>query len=169
MCVSSPEEKWLVVYTKPKLEKKIAAEITSMAYECYLPLYTVARKWSDRIKRLRQPLFPNYLFVKINPREKFRVLSANGVIRLVAFKGELVAVSDEEIARIRMIEMAGCEITREHNYCIGEKVKVIEGVLSGLEGILVKRHTDKRFVVQLPLINQSIGVEIPMHCLERVS
>jgi len=166
---TTPQEKqWFVLYTRPKFEKKIAEEISLMSYDNYLPLRTIFRKWSDRIKRVREPLFPNYLFVKISVLEKHKVLSANGVVRFVTFEGRAVPVNEEEITKIRKIESVDYDISFEGFHTIGERVKVIKGAFIGMEGELIRRPKGSRLMIKLPVLNQAVSVEIPITCVERM-
>ena len=74
---------WYVVYTLSKHEKKVEKLLERKNIESYLPKRTIIRQWSDRKRKVEAPLFPNYLFVHIHPREFWKVLSTNGVIRFV--------------------------------------------------------------------------------------
>lgn len=162
------ERKWYVLYTRPKFEKKITQEILYQDTECYLPVRNELRKWSDRMKSIQSPLFANYVFVKMHLSEKTRILSIPGVIRMVSFEGRPVSISQEEIDKIKRIEAKGSDLTTEYFYCIGDKVRVVQGIFSGLEGILLRKSNQVRFVIKLPVINQAVSVEIESCQVERI-
>lgn len=161
-------KKWYVVYTRPKFEKKVLQETTLQHIECYLPVKQELRQWSDRVKRLQSPMFPNYLFVKIDIHDKVKVLRMDGVIHFVGFDGQPVAVSEDEIEKIRRIEGGSNTLTTEYYYCTGDKVRVKQGAFSGMEGILLRKSNQVRFVIKLPVISQAVSVEIESSCIERI-
>ncbi len=57
-------EGWYAAYTMPKFEKRIYGELVKKNVEAYLPVQQVFRQWSDRVKKIELPLFPNYIFVR---------------------------------------------------------------------------------------------------------
>ena len=87
---------WIVIYTYPKFEQKIEKELIKIDIETFLPMHEVVRQWSDRKKKLTLPLFPNYLFVRTDSRNRWKVLAIKGVVKFlsnnnqVAFLNELL-------------------------------------------------------------------------------
>lgn len=72
---------WYVVYTKPKWEKKVAEQLRNKGIECYCPLITQVRQWSDRKKKVEVPLFNSYVFVQLPDSERNAVFQSVGVVR----------------------------------------------------------------------------------------
>jgi transcription antitermination factor NusG len=160
---------WFVLYTRPNFEKKISREIDRLNYENYLPLRMTFRKWSDRVKRIEEPLFPNYLFVRMAASEKHNILSAEGAVRLVSFEGKPVPVKESEIAKIRKLESVGKEIMLEGQGCAGDKVRVIRGILAGYEGELLRKSKASRLLIKLAVLNQGVSVEISDRDVELIA
>ena len=71
---------WYVVYTKPKWEKKVAEQLINSGIECYCPLITQVRQWSDRKKKVEVPLFNSYVFVQLPDAERNKVFQSVGVV-----------------------------------------------------------------------------------------
>lgn len=92
---------WYVVYTKPKWEKKVAERLTQKGIECYCPLITQVRQWSDRKKKLEVPLFNSYVFVRLADVDRNLVFQSSGVIRYLFWLGKPAIVRDEEINTIK--------------------------------------------------------------------
>jgi hypothetical protein len=70
---ASPENatlhNWFAIYTSPRHEKRVCQYLKHREIEHYLPLYQVRRKWRNGATvTLDLPLFPGYLFVRIEPR-----------------------------------------------------------------------------------------------------
>lgn len=158
---STLEHKWFVVYTRPRYEKKIATEIAALnRHECYLPVRTVARKWGERVKKLEEPLFPNYLFVRTTPKNRMLLFDIPGVIRFVSFEGKAVTIADKEIEKIRLMESCGKEIQVEPYCSVGAPVIIKHGIFAGLQGILSRRLNNARLIVRMPLLKQAISIQV---------
>ena len=76
----SENQCWHVIYVRPKFERKVFATLLERGVESYLPLKKVVRQWRDRKKKMEVPVFPGYVFVKINRKEIANVYSTNGAI-----------------------------------------------------------------------------------------
>lgn len=95
------EMNWYVVYTKPKWEKKVAEQLSQKGIECYCPLITQVRQWSDRKKKLVVPLFNSYVFVRLAEVDRNLVFQSTGVVRYLFWLGKPAIVRDEEINTIK--------------------------------------------------------------------
>lgn len=163
-------KKWYVLYTRPKFEKKICKETDYLHIEHYLPLLTVTRRWSDRIKKIEEPLFSSYVFVKTSRARGIDLLQIPGVIRFVASEGRPAEIQESEIDRIRLIESQGSCVQRENYYTAGDEVIVTRGAFVGMKGILVESPEDEaRLLIRLSLLKQAISVEIPASDLMKIN
>jgi transcription antitermination factor NusG len=153
----------------PRHEKRIAKVMADRQIECFLPLYQAERQWKKRPPvTLEVPLFPTYLFARIAPLERGRVLGVPGVLSIIGNGRQSVPVPDEEIDVLR----AGLQLSsvEPHPYlAVGERVRVKHGPLTGYEGLLVRRKGSCRVVISVELIMQSISVEVDASELEPAS
>jgi len=94
-------KKWLVVYTKPRWEKKVNTSLVNKGIEAYCPLNKVRRKWSDRMKTIEEPLFKSYVFVKVEDAGMTEVRFVDGVLNYVYWNGKPAIVREEEIIEIK--------------------------------------------------------------------
>ena len=94
-------KKWLVVYTKPRWEKKVNTSLVKKGIEAYCPLNKVRRKWSDRMKTIEEPLFKSYVFVKVEDAGMTEVRFVDGVLNYVYWNGKPAIVREEEIVEIK--------------------------------------------------------------------
>ena len=74
---------WYAILTKSGREKNATLLLENSGFECYLPLSKSSRKWSDRTKEIDVPLFPGYLFCRMNPNDRLPVLITPGVVQIV--------------------------------------------------------------------------------------
>ena len=78
---------WYALYTKPKQEFKAAREFSAIEIEHYLPTITRLKQWSDRRKKVTEPLFNGYIFVFGNEKDRLIALEQAAVVRSVTFNG----------------------------------------------------------------------------------
>ncbi|MGC9344856.1 MAG: UpxY family transcription antiterminator [Bacteroidales bacterium] len=160
---------WYAVYTKPRNEKKVAYFFERDGIDHYLPLIQRIKIWSDRKKKVDEPLFSSYIFVHIEEREHLAVLKTQGVVRFVTFEGKKVPIRDVQIEAIRKYAETGEELLdNEGDYTIGKKVKVARGGMKGLEGRLVEILGKQRVKVEIEAIGQAVFIQIPKGNLEIV-
>jgi transcription antitermination factor NusG len=154
------EPRWYAAYTSANHEKSVAKQTEQRSLESFLPVYESVRHWKDRRVRLNLPLFPGYVFVRMNLRDRLKVLEIPGVARLVGFDGHPASVPNEDIETIRAC-IAGRHPIQPHRYVQrGQRVRVLSGPLAGLTGIVVRQKNCTRFVISLDLLMRSVSVEL---------
>jgi transcription antitermination factor NusG len=160
------DRRWYAVFTLPQNEKAAAKQLGLREVESFLPTYETARVWKNR-KRVNVvlPLFPTYLFVRISPRERSRVLQTPGVLHIVGNGRELLPLPDVDVEFLRS------DFCRQRSepygeLVVGQKVRVRSGVMQGAEGVLVRKNSSLRFVLTLALINQHLAIEVSADNLE---
>ncbi len=134
--------KWYAVYTRPRWEKKVNQLLQEKGTESYCPLNKVRRKWSDRVKIVKEPLFKSYVFVKVSDEDRSKVRMTAGVINFVYWEGKPAVIKEREIASIRRFldEYENVEV-RPSNHAVDERVRVTAGPLMDSEGkVLSVRH-----------------------------
>src|SRR5262249_7810691 len=129
-------------------------------YESYLPVYRTRRKWSDRSKSLELPLFPGYLFCRLDVQNRLPVLTTPGVLSIVGAGKNLIPVSDREIEAIRTIERSGLPLFPWPELAVGSKIVIEDGPLKGLEGVTIEIRKKHHLIVSVPLLQRSVSVEI---------
>jgi transcription antitermination factor NusG len=154
------EPHWYAAYTCANHEKCVALQLERRSVECFLPCYESVRRWKDRRVRLRLPLFPGYIFVRLALHDRLQVLEIPGLVRLVGFAGHPTRLPVEEIAMIRTC-LARRQFLEPCRYVrCGQRVRVLSGPLEGLSGIVVRQKNRTRFVISLELLMRSVSVEI---------
>jgi len=153
----------------PKSEKWLHRELTKRGYETFLPLCKSIRQWSDRRKKIVTPLFPNYIFVKIKEHEIFKIRSFSRIVSIVSFKGIPSTLKDKEIRDIQRIESNYDQLSISPKLKKGEKVKLLDGPLKDLEGI-IQTDTNKspKLIVNLPSIQYSLSVTLTSGSYSRI-
>ena len=156
-------ERWFAVRVKSRCEKAVATMAQSKGFEEFLPLYQSRRRWSDRLKSLELPLFPGYLFCRLDPQYRLPLLTIPGVLHFVGIGKSPAPIEDAEIAALQIAVRSGL-LTEPWPFLeIGQRVRLDEGPLSGLEGILIGTSKLERLVVSVTLLKRSVAVSIERH------
>jgi transcription antitermination factor NusG len=163
------QPQWYAAYTRANHERRVADQLQEREVEIFLPQYESVRRWADRKVRLMRPLFPGYIFVHVALHNRLRVLQVPGVACLVGFAGKPVAVPEEEFARIRGFLQKGRRAEPHPYLAVGRRVRVRNGPLEGLEGIVARRKNGNRLVVSLELIQRAMAVDLDGADLETVA
>jgi transcription antitermination factor NusG len=166
---AQPEaQHWFTVYTCANHERTVAKCLQARRVEHFLPTYTSVARWKDRRVKLELPLFPGYMFVRLETGERLRVMKVPGVVRLVGFNGRPYPVPDAEIESLRTGTQNGLRFLPHPYLNVGSRVRVKHGPLEGIEGILLRRKNVHRIVVSLHVIARSAAVEIDVADVERI-
>jgi len=133
------KKKWLVVYTKPRWEKKVHLSLVKIGIEAYCPLNKVRRKWSDRTKTIEEPLFKSYVFVKVEDTAMTEVRYVDGVLNYVYWNGKPAIVREEEIIEIKKF-MSEYEDVQVVNIELkpADEVVLNTGVMMGATGRVIR-------------------------------
>jgi transcriptional antiterminator RfaH len=163
-----PARNWYAAVTTPQHEKAALRHLDYGGIETFLPTYASSRTWKNRQKvTLELPLFPTYLFVRIDASERSRVLRTPGVRQLVGNSREPLSVADREIEFLRdnLVEQ---KVEPHTGLVEGERVRVKAGAMRGVEGCLVRKCSEWRFVLTVQLIHHHVAVEVDASMLEPV-
>jgi transcription antitermination factor NusG len=163
---ASSHIRWYAAYTYPRHEKTVMKQLESKSIEAFLPLFLIENRWKDRRVQIQNPLFPGYVFTRINLSERNRVLAIPGVIRMLSFNGLPAPIDDSEIEAVRLCMERGAGLEPHPFLEIGDRVRVRSGVLEGVEGLISRCKDERRLIVPISLINQSVAVEIDVQLLE---
>lgn len=125
--------------------------------------------WGSRRKELELPLFPQYIFVKENPRFLVPLLRINGVVKLLCFGKEYAIVKEDEIESIRLILAENIAFKEENiPFVKGKKVRIRRGAFEGVVGELYQKGGKSRFLIRIDSIAKGISVEVPIEWMEEV-
>ena len=151
---------WYAAYTCANHEKRVAEQLDVRDIQHFLPVYESVRRWRDRRVKLELPLFPGYVFVRMALRDRLQVVQVPGVVRLVGFDATAAALPEEEIEALRSSLAKGVRAVPHPFLKEGHRVRVKNGPMAGLEGILRRRKSRARLVVSLDLIQRAVALEI---------
>lgn len=162
------EIKWYVFYVRSRAEKVAFNALLNARFDAYLPLMTVHRVWSDRIKKVVVPMFNGYIFVRCSKNEISKVLQQDHIVAAVKTGSDYSVIRESEIEILRKIEDGKYSVLIEPGIInLGDEVEIIAGAMKGYKGKCVEEAGSKYFIVVLDGINQSIKVKIGMEYLKK--
>jgi transcription termination/antitermination protein NusG len=153
-------EGWYAIWTRSRHEQVVREQLERKGLEAFLPTITKWSRWKDRKKQVDWPLFPGYCFARFSGTERLPVLKCTGVVNIVSFDGDIVAIPEQEIDGIRRLVQSDlqfdpCPLIRE-----GMSVEVVHGPLKGVVGRLVRKGSHARLILSVDLIGQAVSVEV---------
>jgi transcription antitermination factor NusG len=166
--VVSDPRRWYAVRTRSRHEKLVAHQLETQGIQSFLPLMSKVHQWSDRRKRVEEPLFSGYTFVRLDhaSSERIRVLRTQGVVNFVGVQGIGVPIPDYEIDNIHMLLASKVGYQDRPFLYVGQKVRISGGALDGLEGILTAENNDRSVVISVGLIQRSLSVRVAGYKVE---
>jgi transcription antitermination factor NusG len=157
---NASSRRWFALRVKSNCEKTVAALVRNKGFEEFLPLYRTCHRWSDRLKSLELPLFPGYTFCRIDPNFRLPILTIPGALHFIGIGKVPVPIEDSEVAAIQNAVRSGLPAEPWAYLNVGQLVRLDDGPLAGLEGILIETRKQYRIVVSVSLLQRSVAVEI---------
>src|SRR5258706_7499214 len=147
MPTTNPAFRWFALLVRSQHEKTVASVLQGKGYEQFLPLYSVRRRWSDRVKELATPLFPGYVFCRFDVNHRLGILVTPGVVQIIGAGKVPLPVDDSEIAALSAIVKSGLAAEPWPFLKVGQRVRIQRGSLEGVEGVLLAMKKPYRLIV----------------------
>lgn len=160
----SSAKQWFAVYTNPRAEKKAALALAQQGIDHYLPLQVTLKQWSDRKKKVEEPLFKSYLFVHVDMSKDFYpVLNTRGIVKFVKIGQELTPVRDEVIAALQLslTHYHDIRIQDHTTFTSQQPVTVVAGPLKGFSGVVVHQEGNHYFAILIEQLAAGALIKIP--------
>jgi transcriptional antiterminator RfaH len=155
---SSPARPWWVLHTRPRTEKALARRLLQRGTSFFLPLHKHQWRNRGRIHCSYVPLFPGYVFMQGERMSAFRTLETNMIARILTVEDQGQLHGD--LTRVYCLIAAGAAVTPESRLQPGTLVEIASGPLMGLEGKILRRGKQLKFLVEVQFLQQGVSVEI---------
>jgi transcriptional antiterminator RfaH len=157
-------EAWYVVQTQVNAEAKAARNLVRQGFDIYLPRYLKRRSHARKVERVAAPLFPRYLFVRINlATQPWRsIQSTFGVARLVCNGPDPAPVAEQVFTLLKAREDEGgyVKLDQRPKFALGEKVRVVAGAFAENLGLFDGLADRDRVAILLDLLGRKVRVSI---------
>jgi len=164
-----PPVQWYAIQTRYRFERKVTSQLCSKGLETFLPLLKETHRWSDRHKLVDTPLFPGYMFVRLDQSSLIHkeFLKTEGIIGLITFAKEAAPVPNKQIDDLRQLLSQNVPCALHPFLKVGQKVRIRGGCLDGLEGIL-DQAGQKNLVISIDSIQRAIAIKIEGYELQLI-
>jgi len=159
---------WHVLHVISNHEKCVAQHLAVRSVEHYLPLYSQPAKWTDRTVIAERPLFSGYVFARFSPHNRLTVISTPGILRILGDEQRNM-VSGAEIEKIRTGLATGLLLRPHHGVAVGTRVRVRDGVFSGVEGLVTEFRHQCKVVIALSAVHQCFSLDVGLDELSILS
>lgn len=160
---------WYAVRVRTKSEKWVVQQLDKKGVESWIPLKWSVRKYPGRIRKTQIPLIRGYIFVKIGQEEYVKVLEVDGVFEFVRFANEVPTIPDEQIELLKYVTGENMDvIMTDEVLAPGDKIEIIGGELTGLEGELVEFKGKHRILMRMDNVGLSFFIEAPRNRLRKL-
>lgn len=160
------DRRWWAVYTKSRQEKSLARQLHSMEVPFYLPLVPKVSLIRGRRVKALLPLFGSYLFLYGTEEERIMALSTQRIVHLLP--APRTAEMTRDLRNVNALVQAGAPLTVESRLQPGQKVRVKNGSLLGVEGTILSRRGEGRLLVAVRFLQQGVSVLIQDFQLEPI-
>jgi transcription antitermination factor NusG len=150
--------RWWVMHTKPRTEKALARRLNLLGRDFFLPLYPHRTLRGGRVQRSFLPLFPGYLFVHGTDEDRLDALKTNFVVQCLTVVDQRQL--HEDLQSVHRLMTDGAGLAPEDRLVPGAAVEIVHGALQGMEGRVIRRDRQPRFVVEVRLLQRGVSVEL---------
>jgi transcriptional antiterminator RfaH len=149
---------WWVLHTRPRAEKALARKLLRRENPFFLPL--CKHQWRNRGRTHCSyiPLFPGYLFLKGSSQTIFQTLDTNLVAQILSVVDQHQLQDD--LARVYHVIATGAPLAPVERLQPGDRVEITNGPLAGLEGKVVRKGKQLKFIVEVQFLQRGVSVEI---------
>lgn len=166
--MSLTEKKWFVLYTKPKHELKAAIQIENLGVEYYLPTVTIVKRWSDRKKKIDEPIFKGYIFIYADEKERIKSMAFKEIVRCVSFLGKPAVVPDWEIQNLKTFLQHSKDLVVTDLITTGTKVRIVDGLFKDVTGIVSSINGENYLSVSVDMLHRSVSVKLPKESIIKI-
>ena len=161
MINNSTDKFWFALYTKPRNEFKAEQQLIAVGTTNYLPTVTLLKQWSDRKKKITEPLLRGYIFIHANEEERLMSLEQQSIVRCVFDVGRPARIPDWQIDNLRTMLKTKVDIIVHKGIVPGAQVIIKGGPFEGIVVTVVEGETGKSISVAIDLLNRSVIARLP--------
>lgn len=171
----SEEAKWYVIHTYSGYENKVASNLKKtienhkmkdMIQEVIVPTETVTEIKDNKERQVERNVFPGYVLVKmiLDDDSWYVVRNIRGCTGFVGASAKPLPLSPEEVKKLGVERK-----TVKLSYKLGESVRITEGPLANMVGVVKKIDTENKLVnVIVSMFGRETPVELQLGQIEPV-
>jgi len=153
---AADDKSWFALYTKPRNEFKAAEQIESIGVEFFLPTITKIKQWSDRKKKITEPLLRGYILIFANEKQRVLSLEQKSIVRCVFDLGKPAKIPQWQIDNLKTVLNTHSEVSIKEGLVPGVRVLITSGPFEGVIGKVQDSENGKTIAVSIDLLNRSV-------------
>jgi len=164
-------QKWYVIKTNSRAEKKVEERLQMLGFEVFLPLQTSIKQWSDRKKKVSTPLISSTLFIHSSESDLKLIYNTPGFHSVLHYQSKPAVVRDFEINNLRIILQPDAENQFEETTSIetGDLVEVIKGPFQGLIATSIEVNRNHKLIVEIESLGQKFVVHVSKSFVKKLN
>ncbi len=156
-----PERFWFALYTKPKSEFQAELQLRAIGIETYMPFVIKEKKWTDRKKKIKEPVFRGYIFILSTNHERHKAVTQKAIVKAVSFGGVVATIPDWQIQNLKILLSENPEYYISDKLLIGTKVRIIDGPFKDIEGIITtEKGKGQTLGVTIDILKRSVVINL---------
>lgn len=170
MTISS-NSAWYVAQTQIQSEAKASANLVQQGFEVYVPRYLRTVRHARRVNVVKAPLFPSYIFVRIDMEtQRWRAINSTvGVKRLVGHEGTPARIATDVVEGLKQHEQADgfmSMMSPAVRFKAGDAVRILRGAFDSCRGIFQARTDNERVEILLEMLGRKVRVVTDAQLIE---
>lgn len=157
---------WFVAHVKPRREKKLVEYCTRQSLAATLPCYDAVHKYRGKTVVFRKPLFPGYVFLRVQPEQKAAIRQNEHIANLLDVVDQETFQSQLDGILLALESKLGVRLAPAIGQ--GMRVRIKTGPLQGIEGWVESRYGMTTVLLRLDFINQAAAVKVDADSLELI-
>ena len=155
----APEgQRWEVIHTKPRCEKKLAEYAQRNGITYYLPQMDSKRVYQRRVVSFTKPMFPSYLFCVLGPRSRQTLLISGYTVSFIRVHQQEQLL--QELQNIKLSRLPEIELQNTIWLSEGLQVEIMQGPLKGVTGVVESHDKLDEVRLQVQILRQAVLVKI---------
>jgi len=155
----APEgQRWEVIHTKPRCEKKLAEYAQRNGITYYLPQMDSKRVYQRRVVSFTKPMFPSYLFCVLDSRSRQTLLISGYTVSFIRVHQQEQLL--QELRNIKLSRLPEIELQNTIWLSEGLQVEIMQGPLKGVTGVVESHDKLDEVRLQVQILRQAVLVKI---------
>ena len=147
---------WYALYVKHRHEKKVARSLSGRAVHTFVPTFPSIHSNGSCFE---VPLFPGYVFCRMNVSIPLPVVSTPGVFGIVSSGSAPCSIPEEEIEAVRHLLSTGLPIALTDYFYPGQEIELSDGPLKGIRGLVVDCVKERWVIISIHMLRRSVTVK----------
>ena len=159
-------KRWYALQTKPRQEFKAESNLKAQGIENYLPVIIRNKNWSDRVKKIMEPIIRGYIFIRSDETERLKAIELESVSKCLFDQGKPAVIPEWQIDNLKRMLKVKSHFKVYEGLIEGTRIKIANGPFAGVIGIIQSSSDKKIFAVSIDLLNRSVITHLPKESID---